>query len=89
MSTENSALYVGIGAGVCTAVSLLPQLFKMIKEKKAEDISLYMLFVLLAGISGWIWYGILKTDYPIIITNSFSFIVNILIIIFSFIYKKK
>ena len=81
--------YVGIGAGICTAVSLLPQLIKIIKEKKANDISYVMLFVLLAGIAGWIWYGILKEDYPIIITNSFSFIVNVLVICFSIKYKQK
>jgi MtN3 and saliva related transmembrane protein len=81
-------VYVGIAAGVCTAVSLLPQLIKIIKEKKAEDISYVMLFVLLAGIAGWVYYGILKKDYPIIITNSFSFLVNCLIIGFSMKYKK-
>jgi MtN3 and saliva related transmembrane protein len=86
---KSLSLYVGIGAGVCTAISLLPQLIKIIKNKKADDISYFMLFILLAGVGGWIWYGILKEDYPIIITNAFSFLVNILIIIFSFIYKKK
>ena len=79
--------YVGIGAGIFTAFSLLPQLYKIVKEKKAEDISYLMLFILLAGIGGWIWYGVLKNDYPIIITNSFSFIVNIIIIFFSVKYK--
>ncbi len=80
--------YVGIGAGVLTAVSMLPQLFKIIKEKKAEDISYFMLFLLLVGLAGWVWYGILKNDYPIIITNGFSFLVNLVIIIFSVKYKK-
>ncbi|MEI9806953.1 MAG: SemiSWEET family transporter [Bacteroidota bacterium] len=47
-----------------------------------------MLFILLAGLCGWIGYGILKTDYPIIITNGFSFIVNLFIIGFSLKYKK-
>lgn len=79
--------YVGIGAGIFTAFSLLPQLYKIVKEKKAEDISYLMLFILLTGIGGWIWYGVLKNDYPIIITNSFSFIVNIIIIFFSVRYK--
>lgn len=83
------SLYIGIFAGICTAVSLLPQLIKMIKEKKAEDISMIMLVVLLAGIATWIVYGVMKNDYPIIITNSFSFVVNLLIIIFSLKYKKK
>jgi MtN3 and saliva related transmembrane protein len=86
---KDYSVYVGIGAGVCTAVSLLPQLIKIIKEKKANDISFVMLFILLAGLGGWIWYGILKSDYPIIITNSFSFIVNLFIIVFSIKYKTK
>ena len=84
---DNLSQYVGIAAGICTGVSMLPQLIKIIKEKKAENLSYVMLFVLLLGLGGWIWYGILKDDYPIIITNSFSFIVNVLIIIFSIKYK--
>ncbi len=79
--------YIGIGAGICTGISMLPQLFKIIREKKAEAISFWMLAVLLLGLGGWIWYGALKNDYPILITNSFSVIVNTLIIIFSVKYK--
>jgi MtN3 and saliva related transmembrane protein len=75
--------YIGIGAGVCTGVSMLPQLVKIIREKKAGDISYAMLIILFAGLAGWVWYGILKKDYPIIITNSFSFLVNTLILFFT------
>ena len=81
--------YIGIGAGVCTAVSMLPQLFKIIKEKKADAISYWMLLVLLLGLVGWIWYGFLKEDYPILVTNIFSLLVNVLIIIYSVKYKEK
>ena len=80
---------IGIIAGICTGVSLLPQLIKIIKDKKADDISYFMLFILLAGLAGWVWYGILKEDYPIIITNSFSFMVNITIIFFTVRFQKK
>ena len=79
---------IGIAAGICTSVSLLPQLFKIIKEKKAEAISYFMLFILLTGLALWVWYGIMQEDYPIIVTNSFSFIVNALVIIFTIRYKK-
>ena len=79
--------YVGIGAGILTSVSMLPQLFKIVKEKRAENISYLMLFILLAGIAGWVWYGILKSDYPIIVTNCFSFLVNVVIIFFSVKYN--
>lgn len=83
------SLYIGIGAGICTALSLLPQLFKIIKDKKSNDISYFMLFTLLAGVGGWIWYGLVKKDYPIIITNAFSFVVNLLVIGFSIKYKTR
>jgi MtN3 and saliva related transmembrane protein len=86
---EDYSLYVGIAAGIGTAVSLIPQLIKIIKEKKADDISYFMLFFLLSGLGGWIFYGILKNDLPLIITNSFSFIANLLIIGFAIKYKGK
>lgn len=79
--------YVGIVAGILTGISLLPQLFKIIKEKKANNISFGMLVVLLAGLCVWILYGILKQDYPIIITNSFSLMTNIVIVILTRKYK--
>lgn len=80
--------YVGIGSGILTSVSLLPQLYKIVKEKEAENISYLMLFILLTGIGGWIWYGVLKNDRPILITNSFSFLINAVIIFFSVKYKR-
>jgi len=80
--------YVGIGAGAFTALSLVPQLFKIIREKEAENISYFMLAILLTGLGGWIWYGILKDDLPIIITNAFSFVINVLIIVYSMKYKR-
>ena len=86
---KDISLFVGIAAGIFTAVSLFPQLFKIIKTKKSEDVSVFMFFILLAGVSGWIWYGFLKQDYPIIVTNMLSFLVNLLIIIFSLAYKKR
>jgi MtN3 and saliva related transmembrane protein len=80
---------VGLVASIFTGVSLLPQLVKIIKEKKAESISYGMLGTLFAGLCAWIVYGVLKTDWIIIISNSFSVLVNIIISIFSFKYKKK
>jgi uncharacterized protein with PQ loop repeat len=34
---------IGIAAGVCTSLALLPQLIKLLKYKKAEDLSLVYL----------------------------------------------
>ena len=80
---------VGLFAGICTASSLLPQLIKTVKEKKADDISKLMLLVLMTGVATWIVYGFMRVDLPIIITNSFSFLLNIVMMVLRFKYSRK
>ncbi len=78
---------IGISASVLTAVSLIPQLVKLLKEKKAEDVSLFMLGILFAGLGLWAWYGFLKNDWIIIVSNSFSFGINLVLAYFTLKYK--
>ena len=80
---------VGIIAGIFSAVSLLPQLVKMLKEKKPQDVSMLMFVTLLVGLVLWIIYGIMQEDWPIICTNSFSLVVNTAIITLNIIYKNR
>ena len=80
---------VGIAAGLLTAASMLPQVIKMFKEKKGSQVSLFMILILMAGIALWIWYGILKDDYPIIFTNCFSLMVNCMIVFLKYKYRNK
>ncbi len=80
---------IGLAAGICTSVSLLPQLIKTIKEEEAKSLSLGMLLVLIIGNALWIYYGFLKKDIPIISTNIFSEIINLVLLFFSIRYKKK
>jgi MtN3 and saliva related transmembrane protein len=86
--TMDTTKIIGLMAGILTASSLIPQLVKTIKEKEAEDISIWMLLVLLSGIILWIIYGIKREDFPIIATNSFSLLLNIIMIIARIKYKK-
>lgn len=81
-------IYIGIIAGVCTAVAMLPQLVKIIKTKQAEAISLKTILLLITGLLLWVYYGIQQEDYPVIITNAFSVAVNCLIVFFSLKYQK-
>ena len=80
---------IGIVASIGTGMSMLPQLTKLIKEKKAENISLYMLLVLFLGVGCWIAYGVLKKDWIIIISNSFSLFINVILTVLAVKYKKK
>ncbi|HEY5748631.1 MAG TPA: SemiSWEET family transporter [Chryseolinea sp.] len=79
---------IGVGASVLTSTSLIPQLSKLIREKKADDISVTMLLVLFGGLGLWIYYGILKDDLIIIISNTFALIVNLATVVLTFVYKR-
>ena len=79
---------VGIGASILTAASLVPQLFKLIREKKAEDISMVTLLVLLCGLGLWIYYGMMKDDLIIVISNAFALVINLATFGFTMAYKK-
>lgn len=79
---------IGLTAGIFTSISLLPQLIKIIKHKKAEDISLFYLVILFVGLALWVWYGTIRDDMPIIVTNGFSLVINGLVIILGIRYKK-
>lgn len=80
---------VGIGASVLTATALIPQLIKLIKEKKSNGVSTVMLTVLLAGLALWIYYGVLKKDAIIIVSNAFAVLVNLGTFILAIYFKRR
>lgn len=79
---------LGIEAGILTSGAMIPQLVKVLKEKNVEDLSAGMLIVLILGLSLWVTYGIMKEDWPIILSNSLAVLVNIYLAICLVIYRK-
>ncbi len=69
---------IGVGASILTASSLIPQLVKLIKEKKPQNISNLMIVVLFLGHGLWIYYGILKMDIIIVASNGFALAVDLI-----------
>jgi len=80
---------IGTIAGILTSVSMIPQLIKVLKEKDVENLSWGMIAVLLTGVSLWVVYGIMKDEWPIILSNGFSVLVNTTLLIYFFKYKNK
>lgn len=80
---------IGVTASICTAVSLFPQLVKIIREKKESDISYWMLAILITGLALWVWYGFVAEDYIIIVSNSVSLLINISVLALNLFYKKR
>ena len=71
---------IGIIAGICTTISFIPQIIKILKTRHVRDISLYMFVILTAGIFLWLVYGIFLRQFPIILANSVSLILCLFIL---------
>lgn len=80
---------IGTIAGILTSISMVPQLIKVVKNKDVENISWRMITILLCGVSLWVVYGIMKMEWPIILSNAFSVLVNTILLICYLIYKRK
>jgi len=79
---------IGIFAGIFTTVAAVPQIVKAWKSKKVEDVSPWMFCVLILGVSLWTVYGILKMDWPIIVTNGISVLLNSTMFLLIFKYRE-
>ncbi|MFD2826691.1 MtN3 and saliva related transmembrane protein [Leeuwenhoekiella aestuarii] len=79
---------IGVIASIFTTLAVLPQVFKVIQTRSAEDISLWMFICLLIGVGSWTIYGIFKEDWPIIITNGLSFLFNSIMVYTKLAYSK-
>lgn len=71
---------IGLIAGTCTTISFLPQVIKTIRTKQTRNISLSMYIILATGLFLWTVYGILINAAPVILANSISFVLTIVIL---------
>ena len=72
---------IGLIAGTCTTLSLLPQVIKTIRLKETKDISLSMYIILATGMLLWVIYGVLIEAFPVIAANVISFILATMVLI--------
>ncbi|MCP5158626.1 MAG: SemiSWEET transporter [Gammaproteobacteria bacterium] len=87
MPALDNFTWIGLIAASCTTISFLPQVIKVIKEKKTRDISLSMYAIFSLGILLWLIYGIMIRDIPIILANSITFSLSFIILILKIRYK--
>jgi MtN3 and saliva related transmembrane protein len=85
----NQTTWIGLIASILTTLASVPQLIKICKEKKAENISLMWVFILFLGLCGWIYYGILKKDTIIFVSNMLAALINAGIAISVIKYKQE
>jgi MtN3 and saliva related transmembrane protein len=71
---------LGYAAATCTTFAFIPQLLKTWRSKSAGDVSWGMLIIFSAGLLLWLIYGIFLNAWPIIVANSITLGLNLLIL---------
>ncbi len=78
---------IGYIAAILTTTAFLPQAYKIWKTKSAVGVSLTMYLVMFTGVVLWGVYGVLIKSYPIIIANTITASLLIMIIYFKLKHK--
>ena len=66
--------YIGYISAILTSLAFAPQMIKTIRTKSTDGISLGTYIIFNIGVIGWLTYGILENDWPIILANTLTFI---------------
>jgi MtN3 and saliva related transmembrane protein len=80
--------YLGLFGAFLSSITFLPQVYKAWKTKSVGDLSIWMILILLANVSTWLIYGLVKNDFAIIIANSIILFLSFLMLFFKFSFKK-
>lgn len=80
-------IIVGILAGTFCTISFIPQIIKIYRTKNAKDLSITTFLVFSLGVSLWLTYGILIKEAPIIIANTATLLLVMVILIMKLKYR--
>ena len=78
---------IGLMAALLTTAAYVPQAYKTWKTKSAGNISLTMYIAMFIGIILWLIYGIHLQSLAMIIANTVTAILTLMILIFKIRYK--
>jgi MtN3 and saliva related transmembrane protein len=71
---------VGFIAGLLTTICFIPQAIAALRAPDTKSISLIMYIVFSVGVSCWLIYGILLNSPPVIIANSITLPIALIIL---------
>ena len=81
--------YLGLFGAFLSSITFLPQVYKAWTTKSVGDLSSWMIAILMANVSTWLVYGIVKDDFAIIIANSIIMGLSLLMVWFKFSFRKR
>ena len=75
---------VGALAALFSTTSFLPQAWKIIKSRDTRGISTGMYSITVVGFALWLAYGVLKFEWPLIVTNSICLALSAFILLMKY-----
>ena len=78
----------GSAAALLSTGAFIPQVLKTWQSKKAEDVSYVLLVAFCSGCFCWIIYGYMTKAYAVLIANSITFTLNLLILAMKFVFER-
>jgi MtN3 and saliva related transmembrane protein len=78
---------VGLLGAFFTTASFVPQALRVVKTKSTQDLSFGMFSMMTAGIICWLFYGLSKNDLPLILANTVSLVLSMIILAYKLKYK--
>jgi MtN3 and saliva related transmembrane protein len=73
---------------LCTLI-LVPQIFKALKTRHTDDVSMLMLLLSVSGNAFWVAHASLTQNIPLFVGASFISLMSIMLIIFKYKYDTK
>ncbi len=61
---------IGFTAATLTTVSFVPQVYRSLRSRNTQSISLWMYSVFTLGVTFWLLYGLMLHDLPITLANA-------------------
>lgn len=79
---------IGGVAGFLTSIAVIPQMIKTWRTRHARDLSLWQQIILITGLALWLSYGLLLGDLPLILSNSFTLVCYVLLLLMKIFYDR-
>jgi MtN3 and saliva related transmembrane protein len=86
MDTESIDI-LGYIAATLTTIAFLPQVIKTWRSRSAKDVSLVMMITFSIGVFLWLLYGLAIQAMPVILANTTTLILALLIVILKIRYR--
>lgn len=78
----DSTTIIGLVSAFLTTGAYVPQAVKTWRTRRTGDLSLSMFSMVFLGTVGWLVYGLLKDDLPIILANTVTLGTSFVILFF-------